>query len=126
MCAKKRVPSREEKLELGGVEYADDVILTTAEYEKLKEKVGAHHITPLIEHFSNSKGAHGYEYISDYKAILSWGISSYSRSIERSVVLPPARTAHASAKVFRAPKEDREKLQAMKIGDILAKVTKNG
>lgn len=52
--------------------YAEFVYMTTAEYEKLVSKYGEADTRRLIEKLDNAKGSKGYEYKSDYRAILSW------------------------------------------------------
>lgn len=60
--------------------FADDVMLTQVEYDKLKLKIGSEAgLKYCIEILSNYKGAKGAKYKSDYKAILNWVISEYEK-----------------------------------------------
>lgn len=54
------------------VKYADNVTMTEAEYEKLVSKYGESNSRRMIEKLDNAKGAKGYTYKSDYRAILNW------------------------------------------------------
>lgn len=52
--------------------FGEFVTLTDAEYEKLVEKFGREAADRMIETLDNAKGAKGYKYKSDYRAILTW------------------------------------------------------
>lgn len=54
------------------VKYADFVLMTEAEYQKLCEMYGKPFADACIETLSNYKGAKGKSYKSDYLAILNW------------------------------------------------------
>ena len=69
---KPQKPARSKKEEAPKIKYADNVSMTEAEYEKLVEKYGAEVTKKLIDKLDNAKGAKGYKYKSDYRAILNW------------------------------------------------------
>lgn len=54
------------------VKYADFVLMTEDEYQKLCEKYGKPFADACVETLSNYKGAKGKTYKSDYLAILNW------------------------------------------------------
>jgi hypothetical protein len=56
--------------------FAELVTLSLKEYRKLKNKYGKEDTKKFIQKLDNAKGAKGYEYKSDYRAILSWVIDS--------------------------------------------------
>ena len=56
--------------------YADGVYLSESEYGKLVDKYGQVQTRRLIEKLSNAKGAKGYKYKCDYKAILTWVVDA--------------------------------------------------
>lgn len=58
------------------IKYADLVFMTQDEHQKLVEKYGEILTRKFIEKLDNSKGAHGYKYKSDYKAVLTWVVES--------------------------------------------------
>jgi hypothetical protein len=58
--------------------FAELVTLTLKEYRKLKNKYGKEDTKKFIQKLDNAKGAKGYKYKSDYRAILSWVIESIS------------------------------------------------
>lgn len=68
----KRKRGRPRKPEVPKVKYAEFVSMTEEEHEKLVTKYGAEATRRMIEKLDNAKGAKGYTYKSDYRAILSW------------------------------------------------------
>lgn len=54
------------------VQFAENVSMTNAEYEKLVSTYGEADVTRMIEKLDNYKGATGKKYKSDYRAILNW------------------------------------------------------
>lgn len=52
--------------------YAEFVLLTTAEYEKLIEQFGEQGTKDRIENLNHYKGSKGKKYKSDYHTILTW------------------------------------------------------
>lgn len=71
--------------------YAENVLMTEAECQKLIDKHGQAATDWMIEALDNYKGAHGKKYTSDYRAILSWVVGKYEeyavkakKSAERS------------------------------------------
>ena len=58
-------------------QYAEFVKMTEVEYTKLIEKHGKAATLKMIEILDNAKGAKGYKYKSDYRAILSWVEKEY-------------------------------------------------
>jgi len=69
---KEKVKEKEEEK----IAYAEDVLLTASEYAKLVTRAGERTATAAIEKLSAAKGAKGYKYKSDYKAILTWVLGS--------------------------------------------------
>lgn len=69
---KPKKKSRPKKPAPDKIKYAEFVHLTEAEHEKLVEKFGEKVTEALIEKLDNAKGAKGYTYKSDYRAILNW------------------------------------------------------
>lgn len=59
------------------INFADDVYLTQKEYDTLISKYGEEAAKWMITKLDNSKGAKGYKYKSDYRAILNWVVDSY-------------------------------------------------
>jgi len=57
--------------------YADDVTLTSKEFDKLRGEYGEEGAKRMIKILSNYKGSKGKKYKSDYKAILSWVVDKY-------------------------------------------------
>lgn len=62
------------------VAYGDFVHLTPAEYEKLVERFGEEAAKACIDKLDNAKGAKGYTYKSDYRAILNWVADEVKRT----------------------------------------------
>jgi hypothetical protein len=56
--------------------FAENVRMTEAEHGRLVEKYGEDATARLIEKLDNAKGAKGYKYKSDYRAILSWVVDT--------------------------------------------------
>lgn len=56
--------------------FAEHVTLSLKEYRKLKKEYGKDNTKRFIKKLDNSKGAKGYKYKSDYRAILNWVIDS--------------------------------------------------
>jgi len=54
------------------VQFAENVSMTNAEYEKLVSTYGEANTLRMIEKLDNYKGATGKKYKSDYRAILNW------------------------------------------------------
>ena len=54
------------------ITYADNVTMTEQEHGKLVAKYGEANTQKLIDKLDNAKGAKGYKYKSDYRAILNW------------------------------------------------------
>ena len=60
--------------------YGDDVLLSLEEYGKLITRLGTkERADKCIEILDNAKGAKGYTYKSDYKAILTWVIKELEK-----------------------------------------------
>jgi len=62
--------------------YAENVLLSEAEYQKLIEENGQEKTTWMIEKLNNAKGAKGYTYKSDYRAILTWVVGEAKKSFK--------------------------------------------
>jgi len=56
--------------------FAEHVTLSLKEYRKLKKEYGKDNTKRFIKKLDNSKGAKGYKYKSDYRAILNWVVDS--------------------------------------------------
>jgi hypothetical protein len=59
------------------INFADDVFLTQKEHDTLVAKYGEEAVKWMITKLDNSKGAKGYKYKSDYRAILTWVVDAY-------------------------------------------------
>lgn len=57
-------------------EYAPDVYLSEDEYKKLCTTYGRQQVEVILKKLSNAKGAKGYKYKSDYRAILNWVVEA--------------------------------------------------
>lgn len=66
-----RVTQRSE-LASQKVQWADNVTMTNAEYQKLLDAYGPADTALMIEHLSHYKAANGKRYDSDYRAIMAW------------------------------------------------------
>lgn len=75
---------KEEKPKEEKIKYADDVFMTETEYKKLVDKYGEAFTKQCVEKLSNAKGAKGYKYQSDYKAILTWVLNAVKESNEKT------------------------------------------
>lgn len=76
--------------------YADLVLLTESEYQKLVESYGEEGTQWMIVKLDNYKAARGMAYKSDYRAILNWVVKEYekqsvygSEEIRRSIAVQP-------------------------------------
>jgi len=69
--------------------YADFVSMTTAEYEKLREKYGEADTKKFIETLNNYKGAKGVKYKSDYLAILNWVVEKVKQANPKQTASDP-------------------------------------
>lgn len=59
--------------------YREFVSLTDDEYKKLEDKFGIEKTKQMIDILDNAKGAKGYKYKSDYRAILSWVVDKVEK-----------------------------------------------
>lgn len=57
------------------MQIAEFVSMTEAEYQKLLERFGEEDTAELVAILDNAKGSKGYNYKSDYRAILSWCVN---------------------------------------------------
>lgn len=64
--------AKKEKPQSEKVQFAENVSMTNAEYEKLVSTYGEANTLRMIEKLDNYKGATGKKYKSDYRAILNW------------------------------------------------------
>ena len=67
--------SSESKKSLEKVQWAENVAMTNAQYEKLLCTYGEADTKRLIEILDNYKGATGKKYADDYRAILNWVVN---------------------------------------------------
>lgn len=61
--------------------YAELVLLTEAEYQKLVEKWGEDGAQWMVTQLDNYKAARGMTYKSDYRAILNWVVEKYEKQM---------------------------------------------
>ncbi len=65
------------------IAYAENVLMTEAECQKLIDKHGQAATDWMIDALDNYKGAHGKKYASDYRAILSWVVGKYEEQVTK-------------------------------------------
>jgi hypothetical protein len=65
------------------IKYAENVSMTEAEHQKLIDKYGADKTKLFIEKLDNAKGAKGYTYKNDYRAILNWVVGEVEKELQR-------------------------------------------
>lgn len=65
------------------IQYAEFVSMTAAEYQKLIDKYGAERTALFIKKLDNAKGAKGYKYKSDYRAILNWVVGEVEKELQK-------------------------------------------
>lgn len=75
----KRVKESKEKKESNKIQFAEFVSMTQDEYDKLVAKYGEDATKRMIEILDNAKGAKGYKYKNDYRAILAWVVDKYEQ-----------------------------------------------
>ena len=61
------------------IKYADNVLMTEIEYNKLIDELGCNAVKWIIKKLNTYKGANGKKYKSDYMAINSWVIDEYKK-----------------------------------------------
>lgn len=65
------------------IQYAENVRMTEAEHQRLIEKYGEQKTAMFIEKLDNAKGAKGYTYKSDYRAILNWVVGEVEKELQK-------------------------------------------
>ena len=70
---------KESKVKESKEKYADFVLMTKVEYEKLVKEYGEESVKWMINKLDNFKGSKGKTYKSDYRAILSWVVGEYQK-----------------------------------------------
>lgn len=65
------------------IKYAEFVSMTEAEHQNLIDKYGAERTELFIKKLDNAKGAKGYKYKSDYRAILNWVVGEVERELQK-------------------------------------------
>lgn len=65
------------------VKYAEFVFMTEDEYQRLVDKYGEEKTKLFIQKLDNAKGAKGYKYKSDYRAILNWVVDEVNGELQR-------------------------------------------
>lgn len=65
------------------IQYAEFVNMTEAEHQKLVEKYGTERTALFIQKLDNAKGAKGYKYKSDYRAILNWVVTEVEKELQK-------------------------------------------
>lgn len=68
------------------IHFAEFVVMTNAEYEKLVSTYGKNFADQCIEVLDNYKGSSGKKYKSDYRAILTWVVQRVKEDNQRSKV----------------------------------------
>lgn len=69
-----------EQRKVNRKEYAEDIYLNENEYQKLINSYGEEFTKVCIDKLSNAKLSKGYEYISDYRAILNWVVDDRKKN----------------------------------------------
>lgn len=69
--------------------YAEYVMLTEQEYQKLVEAHGEAMVQRMIEILDNYKGAKGKRYKDDYRAILNWVVQRAQEERAKGIVPAP-------------------------------------
>ena len=77
------------------INYAEFVKMTKAEYQKLVTAHGEEFTKCCIETLDNAKGAKGYKYKSDYRAILSWVVKRVTEEQARAPTKPGGVSKYA-------------------------------
>ena len=67
------------KERLNKEKYREFVLLTNEEHQKLIDKFGKEKAEQMLDVLDNAKGAKGYKYKSDYRAILSWVVEKVEK-----------------------------------------------
>ena len=57
--------------------------MTEAEHQKLVDKYGEERTALFIQKLDNAKGARGYTYKSDYRAILNWVVGEVEKELQQ-------------------------------------------
>lgn len=70
--------------------YAEFVVMTNAEYEKLTGTYGEDRVQRMIEVLDNYKGSSGKRYKSDYRAILNWVADRVLNEKSNIITMPNA------------------------------------
>lgn len=86
--------------------YAEFVKMTSAEYQKLRERFGEQTTVELINILDNYKGSTGKKYESDYRAILSWVVKRYEE--DRAKGKKPQNNEPQAWETIRQWAEDKE------------------
>lgn len=69
--------------------YAEHVTMKSDEYEKLINEHGEEKTAWMIQKLNNAKGAKGYKYKSDYRAILSWVVDEAKKNYKPQYTRDP-------------------------------------
>lgn len=80
--------AKKEKPQSEKVQFAENVSMTNAEYEKLVSTYGEDNVRLMIEKLDNYKGATGRKYKSDYRAILNWVADEVMKKSKGSAYKP--------------------------------------
>lgn len=79
--SKQKVKRKEkENIAPGKKQYAEFVFMTETEYGTLISKHGKEATNWMVQKLDNAKGAKGYKYKSDYRAILTWVVDAYKQA----------------------------------------------
>ncbi len=65
------------------IQYAEFVSMTEAEHQKLVDKHGEERTALFIQKLDNAKGAKGYKYKNDYRAILNWVVGEVEKELQQ-------------------------------------------
>ena len=88
--------SSESKKSLEKVQWAENVAMTNAQYEKLLCTYGEADTKRLIEILDNYKGATGKKYADDYRAILSWVVNRLKEDKSKKHITPKQQLLSSS------------------------------
>lgn len=88
--------SLESKKSLEKVQWAENVAMTNAQYEKLLCTYGEADTKRLIEILDNYKGAIGKKYEDDYRAILNWVVNRLKEEKSKNRITPKQQLLSSS------------------------------
>ena len=96
----------------GKHKYAEFVLLTEAEYQKLVEAYGEEGARWMITKLDNYKAARGTTYKSDYRAILNWVVGEYIKTVQQTRPVNSDKPRISESERMRQMHIEREAEQA--------------